>query len=120
MMDKQEFGQLFFNSLTESARNAEERLGKPIVRAFEIELHGAGYSGMCFTPDHALDALFLDENHSYRIIDIAVIEIHPAQTRIFVRASAHRPSSFEKTWNQPPGAGPFKQILAEDIRVFDT
>lgn len=118
-MNKQEFWQLFLKALNEAAVNAEHRFGIPINRSFEIELHGAGYKGACITPKEALDALFIDNEHFYRIIDVAVIEIHATKTHVFVRVSAHKPGAFAETWNQPPGIGPFKQILAENVRVFD-
>ena len=118
-MDKKNFGILFFNSLDTAANLAEDRLGNKVAHSFEIELHGAGHSGVILSPEHALDALYINENQFYRIIDISVIEINPTSTRVFVRVSAHTPSAFEETWNQPAGSGPFKQIQVEKIKVND-
>jgi hypothetical protein len=36
-------------------------------------------------------------------------------TTIFMRVSGHRPDTFAKTWNQPVGSGPFKQLLPEKM-----
>ena len=118
-MQKHEFSQLFSKALEDAAAYAEERLGRAVARDFEIELHGAGHSGICLSPDEALNLLFISEDRFYRVIDVAVIEIRPTKTRIFVRPSDHTPSAFEETWNQPPGAGPFKQIYAEHFRISD-
>jgi hypothetical protein len=69
--------------------------------------------------NQATDALYLGEDLFYRIIDIAVIEVHSQVTLLFVRASGHAPTVFEHTWNDPPGSGPFKQLLAKTIKVFE-
>ena len=43
--------------------------------------------------------------------------VAPTHTDIFARVSGHAPGSFDQTWNEPPGTGPFKQLIAEHIRV---
>lgn len=118
-MDKQEFGSLFLSALRQAVSNAEEQLHQPVARWLEIELHGAGRVGDRISPDDALDALYIDDHHFYRVIDLAVIETHPMKTCVFVRASVHTPGTFAETWNQPAGTDPFKQILAKEIRVLD-
>ncbi len=118
-MDNQEFKKLFLKSLYEAAFHAERRFSRQISRCFEIELHGAGYMGTRITPENAADILFIDNEHFYRVIDVSVIEIHATKTCVFVRVSAHEPGAFAETWNQPLGMGPFKQILAKNVRVFN-
>ena len=119
-MNKQEFGQLFFKSLSEAANIADKRLGKSVSRSFEIELHGADHSGSLLSTKDALDALYIDDGQFFKIIDVAVIGISPKNTRMFVRVSGHIPSSFDETWNQPPGMGPFKQLVSDKIYDIDS
>jgi len=54
----------------------------------------------------------------HRIIDVAVIKVSRNENTIFMRASDHTPSTFDKTWNNPPGSGPFKQLISQKIE-FD-
>jgi len=46
-----------------------------------------------------------------RIVDLSVCGIRENETVLWVRPSAHPlTSDLEQTWNQPPGAGPFKAL----------
>jgi len=119
-INKHQFSLLFARALEAATVQAEKQLRRSVSRQFEIELHGAGKSGCIVSPAEALDILFIDENRFYRIIDTAVIAVWDAKTRIFLRISSHAPGRFEDTWNQPSGAGPFKQILADPIQVYGT
>jgi hypothetical protein len=110
LMNKQKFARLFYEAVEKAALDAEKFLERKIPRHVGIELHGANYSGVIITPDEAIDILFIDSNTFYRIIDFAVTSVTEEQTTVFVRASAHEPGPFERTWNNPPGTGPFKQI----------
>src|SRR6185436_14842876 len=116
-MNKDSFKNLFERSLEVAALNAEAKLGRSVPHAFMIELHDAGHSGILLTPDQTFELLFLGEDIFYRIIDIAATTVFRSYTRVFVRISNHAPSTFDKTWNQPPGTGPFKQILAEELCI---
>jgi hypothetical protein len=118
-MTKQEFRELFEDALELAAVNAEKKLGRGIPRIFEVSLHGAGYPGVLMNPNDALDNLYLGDDLFYRIIDVAVVEVGEASTKVFVRASQHTPAKFEQTWNTPPGSGPFKQLIAEEIKVAE-
>jgi hypothetical protein len=116
-MSECEFGLLFARVLEEAAINAEVRLKRPVSRDFEIEQHGAtSHSGAALlTPDESLMTLYLGPDSFYRIIDVGVIAVRASKTTVFVCVSGHQPSSFEHTWNQPPGNGPFKQIIFDQI-----
>jgi hypothetical protein len=116
-MTKEEFRGLFKDALEAAARNAEEQLGHTVPRSFRILLHGAGHPGDLMDPAAAVDALYLGEELFYRIIDLAVVKVGKHFTTVFVRASGHRPGPFEQTWNTPPGTGPFKQLIAEKIKI---
>ncbi len=64
--------------------------------------------------DEALDHIYLGDDRFYRIIDVAIKEVLPAESVAFLRVSGHPPDEFSKTWN-PSSTGPFKQILAANI-----
>ena len=69
-MQKNEFRQLFAEVLQEAAAHAEECLGRVVTRDFEIELHGAGYSGVRLSPEEAFEQLFIGEDRFFRVIDV--------------------------------------------------
>lgn len=112
-MKFEEFKDLFIQSLEIAADNAERLLGKSIPRTYEVLLHGAGCSGDIIDVDKAAIMLFIDEDSSYFVVDVAVQQVSPSISRIFVRASGHPPVPFAKTWDTPTGSGPFKQLIAQ-------
>lgn len=119
-MTKHEFKSLFLSALEIAAENASKHFNIDIPRNFQIELHGAGYPGKLIPDvDMVVDILYLDEDLSYRIIDIAVVAINTSRTmsRVFVRPSGHKPVPYASVWNNPEGSGPFKQIIAGQIKV---
>jgi hypothetical protein len=116
-MTKQEFEELFRRALEIAAQNAEGKLGREVPRDFQIRLYGAGHSGDLLRPEFVVDKLYLGDNKCYLIIDVAVIEISNNYTTIFMRISQHEPGPFERTWNNPPGSGPFKQLFAKNIKI---
>ena len=119
-MQKHEFKQLFLKALEEAAAYADECLGKSVARDFEIEFHRAGHSGSVLSPEEAFDLMYISEDRFYKIIDVAVIDVQPNKTRVFICLSGHSPGAFEETWNQPPGVGPFKQLRAAQIHTSNT
>ena len=112
-MTRQEFALLFRQKLAEAADLAEAKLGRSVPRTFGIVRH----DGRRVSPDDALSELFLSETEFYRFIDLAVVEVSPTTTWVWTRESGHHPSAFEDTWNQPPGSGPFKQLISDQIRL---
>lgn len=103
---------MFVQSLDIAAVNAESALGKQIPREYKIQLYGSGHSGDVLDVDKAASLLFINESSSYRIIDVAVKQVSPSLSTVFVRVSGHEPVPFEQTWDTPKGRGPFKQIMA--------
>jgi hypothetical protein len=91
------------------------RFDGPVPRNFMIELHAPNHAGSVVTPDKALDAIYLDGERFFRIIDIAVTEVSLPTTVVFARVSGHAPAEFSKTWD-PDDLGPFKQIISGAIR----
>jgi hypothetical protein len=116
-MDRQQVAALFQSTLEAAARHAEAKLGRSIPRDFEIELHGAGHSRSLLDAQAVLDILYLGPDRSYRVVDVAVIAVGVRRTRASVRVSGHEPGSWDQTWNDPPGSGPFRQLIAERIGV---
>ena len=116
-MSKEQFETLFDRALETAAEEAAQRLQRPVPRRFEIEMHGLGEHSQLISKDGALDLLYLGPDLFYRIIDISVISVSDNVVRIFLCVSGHQPGSFEETWNQPPGTGPFKQLHPQHIAI---
>jgi hypothetical protein len=115
-MTKDEFSGLFGAALEAAAGNADEQLGHRVSRNFRIRF-GEPKAQSWIDPGTALDRLYLGEDQFYLIIDVAVVEAAGDWTAVYVRPSGHRPGSFEQTWNDPPGSGPFKQLIAGTIKT---
>ena len=119
-MTFKEFNRLFQGALQIAIKNAEEQLQRKLSENLKVVLHGAGHSGDLMDPLKAAEILYLGEEKFYRIIDVAVIKVGKHENTIFVRASSHTPSTFEKTWNDPPGSGPFKQLISLKIEIDES
>ena len=118
-MTKQEFQALFERALDLAAQHAERQVGREVPRAYVIEISMTRYKDQLLPVREATDALYLGEELSYRIIDVGVRAVNRKTTTCWVRPSGHQPAPYEKTWNDPPGWGPFKQIIFQHIRVED-
>ena len=116
-MNKDEFKALFDRALETAAQNAEAKLGHTVPRKFSIEMHGLDAHPRVLEANDAFEEIYLGGDRFYRVIDLAVCGISADACRVFMRISGHAPGSFDQTWNRPPGSGPFKQILANDIKV---
>jgi hypothetical protein len=116
-MDKSDFRRLYSVALEAAARDAEARLGRPVSRNFVIELHGLAPHPRLLPPEQVVDALYLGPDKFYRVVDVSVVRVGAARTVVFTRISGHPPAEFDKTWNTPPGAGPFKQTRATEITL---
>lgn len=116
-MTKDEFRVLFENALEIAAQNAEKKVGHPISRNFEIELHGRSPKTRILGKEDTLDEIYLGPDRFFRIIDVAVRQISNTASTVFVGISGHPPGTWDETWNQPTGSGPFKQVLAENVSV---
>lgn len=118
-MSKLEFERLLKTALETAAINAESRVRRNVPRRFNVLLYGAGHSGDLMDVQTAVDALYLGEDRVYLIIDVAIVEIGKRFSTAFVRASSHRPGSFNQTWNNPVGSGPFKQLIPKEIKIIE-
>jgi hypothetical protein len=113
-MTKAEFGELFRQALDVAAKNAEAKRHEPIPRSFEVRLHSFGHDDDRIGVDEAIDKLYLGSDLYYRIIDVAIEEVLPEKSVVFVRVSGHPPNALSATWD-PSGLGPFKPIVFDKI-----
>ena len=116
-MKPEEFSQLFMDALELAAENAKQELQIAVPRDFRIMFSGAGHDRDLMEIEDALFKLYLGEDIFYHVIDVAVVEVHPERTIVFVRPSNHQPGPWEQTWNKPPGWGPFNQLLSLRIKI---
>jgi hypothetical protein len=90
-----------------------------VPRSFEIEMHGVGPHRKIMEKNEAFEAVYLGPDPFYRIIDVSVIRVSKDVSTVFMRISGHNPGPLNETWNQPPGSGPFKQLLAARLAVVE-
>jgi hypothetical protein len=115
-MNRREFEELFRQKLNEAAKLAETSLNKNFSREFGILRNSPRADGRRISVEEAVTELYISESRFFLIIDIAVVEVSPAITWFWTQESGHPPSSFDQTWNQPQGSGPFKIMFADNIR----
>ena len=115
MMTRDAFKTLFESALETAADHAGKILGHAVPHVFEIEMHGLAPRSRTLTVGEAFDEIDLGPERFYRVIDLAVLRVSQDVTTIFMCVSGHPPDTFEKTWNQPAGSGPFKQLLPNEI-----
>ena len=115
-MTKNKFLNIYKNALELAVLNVEEKYGHVIPRVFEIEFHGFSPTKRMLTIESSLEEIYIDTDHFYRIIDVSIFKVSSIASTVFVRVSGHTPVAFEETWNDPKGYGPFKQILAVDVK----
>jgi hypothetical protein len=118
-MTKAEFKVLFDAALERAAVNADEQLGYRVPRNFHINF-GNPRAPVSIPAEEALDRLYLGEDRFFPVIDVAVVEVGDDRTIVYVRPSGHTPGPFERTWNDPPGSGPFHQLIAQTIKTPPT
>ena len=114
-MTKDAFRLLFHSAIGIAADNAAKKLGRSVPRHFEIERHGLAPMPRLLSVDEAFSEIYLGPGRFYRVIDLAARHVTDKVTTIFMRVSGHPPEAFDRTWNQPIGSGPFKQLLANEI-----
>ncbi|MGA2869607.1 MAG: hypothetical protein ABSF34_10660 [Verrucomicrobiota bacterium] len=116
-MSREEFKIIFEHALDAAAQNAEKKLGRPVPRQFEIEMHGLVPHSRILTKDLAFEEIYINPNQFYRIIDVSVRRVSKDISTICMVISGHAPGPLSQTWNQPPGSGPFKQVLADKLEL---
>src|SRR6266480_7107049 len=103
-MNRRDFDLLFRAKLNEAAELAEAKLGRPVPRHFGILRDSPRSDGRRVSVEQCLSDLFLSDAKFFRIVDLAVAEVSPTTTWVWVRESGHAPASFSDTWNQPAGS----------------
>ena len=116
-MSKEEFKALFEHALEVAAENAEKKLGCPVPRKFEIEMHGLSPHVRILRKDDAFEEIYLGPDRFFRVIDLSVCRVAEEASTVYMVISGHTPGSLNQTWNQPPGSGPFKQVLADKVKL---
>ena len=114
-MNREEFKTLFEHALEMAAENAETKLGRIVPRKFEIEIHGLAPHPRLLNKEDAFGAIYLGPERFYRVIDLSVRRVGKDVCTVFMGISGHAPGPLSQTWDQPPGSGPFKQVLANKI-----
>ena len=117
-MTKEAFKALFEDALEVAAENAEKKLGRPVPRSFDIEMHGLAHHPSILDKHEALEAIYLGPDRFYCIIDLSVIRVSKDSCTVFMCISGHEPSALKRTWDQPTGSGPFKQLLPLRIELI--
>ena len=105
------------HALEIAARNAEKQLGFPVPRQFEIEMHGLCRHSRMLSKEEAFEQIYLGPDLFYRVINVAVRRVGKHASTVFMGISGHAPCPLDQTWNQPPGSGPFKQVLSIEIEL---
>lgn len=113
-MTKFEFGQLFQRCIERSATVTEETFGRKIPRNYLFECHFREYAGAHIGFSEVLDNIYIDGEHFYVIIDVAIMGVRDDVSLVFVRPSGHQPTSFDKTW-LPNDLGPFKILISKEL-----
>lgn len=109
---------MFERGLEIAAQNAENILRRKLSRQFEIEVHGLKPNSRRLSKEAAFKEIYLGEKRFYRIIDLSVCRVSGNVLTVYMVVSGHKPGSLDQTWNQPPGSGPFKQVVANEIEVI--
>jgi len=117
-MSKEEFKTLFEHALETAARNAEKELGRAVPRQFEIEMGGLAPHSRIMSKEAILEEIYLGPDQFYRIIDISVCRVSKDVSTVYMVVSGHTPGPLNRTWNQPSGSGPFKQVLADKVELI--
>ncbi len=114
-MNREEFKRLFRQNIDEAIAKTRQITSINFPEEVEIELYAPGESGSRMSIEDGVDILFLGEDKFYRLIDVSVLKVEKRKLVIFVRVSGHAPSDFRKTWNTPPGNGPFKVMVPMNV-----
>jgi len=115
VMSRDEFTTRFAAELEAAATDAERGIGGRIARDYRIAFEDPG-SKQLIDARRAADLLYDGTGLFPRVIDISIVRVADDHTVVFVRPSAHERTSWDATWNQPNGRGPFKRLLAERIK----
>jgi hypothetical protein len=115
-----EFRRVFDATLEAAARAAEHFLGQPVPRNFIITLSGAARSDGPGDVEAAFDKLYLGDEEFFAMIDVFIRALRDDFLELEMRVTGHEPVPFERTWNRPLGAGPFKfmNVSEESLNII--
>jgi hypothetical protein len=115
-----EFRRVFDVTLEAAARAAEHDLGYPVPRNFVISLSGAARTDGPVDVETAFDKLYLGDEEFFAMIGVFIRALRDDFLELEMRVTGHEPVPFERTWNRPPGAGPFKfmNVSEESVNII--
>jgi hypothetical protein len=112
--DQTKFKHVLTTTLEAAARVFEHYTNQPVPRTFRINIIGVPrHNGEHLTVEEAIKRLFLGENLYLPVIRARIMGIHEAHLYLELIPDG-KGVPFERTWNHPPGAGPFKFINLTD------
>jgi hypothetical protein len=116
-MNRESFKKVFEEAIEKAILAQEEIQNRQLPRNFEVQFYGMDVSGEIIDVDLATDLLYIGEDEFVYLVDIAALGANSKVTRFFVRVSGYPPkATFEETYNDPPGSGPFKQVIEMQFR----
>ncbi len=115
-MNREAFKQLFEAALEKAAQIAEAEFQLNVPRNFVVTIPGWGYPEELIDVDSASELLYISNDALPFIVNVCIRAISPYVACAMVMQTGHPPvSSIDKTYNTPPGSGPFKQVIAFKI-----
>ena len=118
-MNKNEYQKIFELALENASKNTEKAFNVAVPRRFHIELRGAGISYRVLPSESVVDAIFIDENQFWLLVNVMVIEVNLESnlTIISLTITGHGPGTFEQTFSYSEGKGPFHQVLPLELKL---
>jgi hypothetical protein len=115
-----EFRRVFDATLEAAARAAEHDLGYPVPRHFKIRLSRVTGADSLVDIETAFDKLYLGDEEFFAMIDVFIRALRDDFLELEMRVTGHESVPFERTWNRPPGAGPFKfmNVSEESLNII--
>ena len=111
---KDELARRLKAELDSASDEVAHRLGGPVARKYLIA-YGEPRRRPLIEFPAAVDLLYTTAPRFPRIVDVSIIGLSDEAAIAFIRPSDHTPSSWDETWNTPPGGGPFKILLSNKI-----
>lgn len=118
-VNKSEYQKIFELALENASKNAEKAFHVDVPRRFHIELRGASISYRVLPSENVVDAIFIEENQFWLLINVMVIEVslEANLTIISLNITGHGPGTFEQTFSYSDGKVPFHQVLPLELKL---
>jgi hypothetical protein len=118
-VNKDEYQKIFDIALENASINAEKAFNLDVPRRFHVEVRGGGMSYRILPAENVVDAIYIDENQFWLLINVMVIEVMPDAnlTIVSLTITGHGPGTFEQTFSYSDGKGPFHQVLPLELKL---